>query len=72
LGSTDREKFTSIKEKLISQQKQGDKFAGNILEASKVSEQMNSKTRAVVPGQKSTFTATGIKDVTLPQTNQVQ
>jgi hypothetical protein len=33
---------------------------------------MNSKTRAVVPGQKSTFTATGIKDVTLPQTNQVQ
>lgn len=72
MGSTDREKFTSIKEKLISQQKQGDKFAGNILEASKVSEQMNSKTRAVVPGQKSAFTATGIKDVTLPQTNQVQ
>jgi hypothetical protein len=67
---TDREKFTTIKEKLVSQQKQGDKLADNVLNASKVSEQMKSKTKAVIPGQKQE--SAGIKDVNLPQTNQVQ
>ncbi len=68
-GTQDREKFTTIKEKLISQQKQGDKLADNVLSASKVSEQVSNKTKAVIPGQKN---EAGIKDVNLPQTNQVQ
>lgn len=69
--STDREKFTTIKEKLVSQQKAGDKLADNVLNASKVSEKVNNKTKAVIPGQK-TEAGEGIKDVSLPQTNQVQ
>ncbi len=69
--STDREKFTTIKEKLVSQQKAGDKLADNVLNASKVSEKMNNKTKAVIPGQKQEA-GEGIKDVNLPQTNQVQ
>ena len=66
----DRDKFTSIKEKLVSQQKKGDKLADGVLSASKVSEESNNKTKAVVPGQKNE--AHGIKDVNLPKTNQVQ
>jgi hypothetical protein len=67
----DREKFTTIKEKLVAQQKQGDKLADNVLSASKVSEQVNNKTKAVLPGQKKEDLST-IKDVKLPQVNQVQ
>jgi len=67
----DREKFTTIKEKLVAQQKQGDKLADNVLSASKVSEEFNNKTKAVLPGQKKESLA-NIKDVKLPQTNQVQ
>lgn len=67
----DREKFTTIKEKLVTQQKQGDKLADNVLNASKVSEEVNKKTKAVIPGQRQEA-AQGIKDVKLPQTNQVQ
>ena len=67
----DREKFTTIKEKLITQQKQGDKLADNVLSASKVSEQVNNKTKAVIPGQKHDGLS-NIKDVNLPSTNQVQ
>lgn len=69
--STDREKFTTIKEKLVSQQKKGDKLADNVLSASKVSEQVNDKTKAVLPGQKKEG-LTNIKNIKLPQTNQVQ
>ena len=67
----DREKFTTIKEKLISQQKKGDKLADNVLSASKVSEEVNNKTKAVVPGQKKDSLA-NVKDIKLPQSNQVQ
>jgi hypothetical protein len=67
----DREKFTTIKEKLVTQQKKGDKLADNVLSASKVSEEINNKTKAVIPGQKQTGLA-HIKDVNLPATNQVQ
>lgn len=67
----DREKFTTIKEKLVAQQKQGDKLADNVLSASKVSGEVNAKTKAVMPGQKRDALA-NVKDIKLPQTNQVQ
>ncbi len=67
----DREKFTTIKEKLVSQQRKGDKLADNVLSASKVSEEINNKTKAVVPGQKQQG-LTNVKDIKLPQSNQVQ
>ncbi len=70
-ATTDREKFTTIKEKLVSQQKKGDKLADNVLNASKVSEEINDKTKAVIPGQKKEG-VTSIKNIKLPQTNQVQ
>lgn len=70
-ATTDREKFTTIKEKLVNQQKQGDKLADNVLTASKVTEELNNKTKAVIPGQKPGVT-TAIKDVKLPQMNQTQ
>lgn len=70
-ATTDREKFTTIKEKLVSQQKKGDKLADNVLTASKVSEEINDKTKAVIPGQKKEG-VTSIKNIKLPQTNQVQ
>ncbi len=69
--TTDREKFTTIKEKLVSQQKKGDKLADNVLSASKVSEEINDKTKAVIPGQKKEG-VTSIKSIKLPQQNQVQ
>lgn len=68
-GVTDREKFTTIKEKLIAQQKAGDKVADNVLSASKVSDQVSNKSKAVIPGQKP---ESGVSDVKLPQTNQTQ
>lgn len=68
-ATTDRDKFTTIKEKLVSSQKKGDKLAGNVLSASKVSEQVSNKSKAVIPGQKQ---ESGIKDVSLPKTNEVQ
>jgi len=70
-GSMDREKFTTIKEKLVTQQKNGDTLAGNVLSASKVSGQVNNKTKAVIPGQKRESVTVG-NDVNLPKTNQVQ
>jgi hypothetical protein len=68
---SDRQKFTTIKEKLVSQQKKGDKLADSILSATKVSDEMGSKTKAVVPGQKQAQMAS-IKEVQLPHVNQVQ
>lgn len=70
-ATNDRQKFTTIKEKLVSQQKKGDKLADNVLSASKVSEEINDKTKAVVPGQKREG-VTSIKNIKLPQQNQVQ
>ena len=70
-ATNDRQKFTTIKEKLVSQQKKGDKLADNVLSASKVSEEVNDKTKAVVPGQKREG-VTSIKNIKLPQQNQVQ
>lgn len=67
----DREKFTSIKEKLVTQQKKGDKLAENVLSASKVSEQVTNKTKAVIPGQKPNA-VTHMSDVKLPKVNQTQ
>jgi hypothetical protein len=67
----DRAKFSSIKEKLVQQQKGGDKLADNVLSASKASEQINDKTKAVIPGQKQ-HGMTNIKDIKLPQANTVQ
>ena len=67
----DREKFTTIKEKLVSQQKKGDKLAENVLSASKVSEQVTNKTKAVIPGQKPASIA-HMSDVKLPKVNQTQ
>lgn len=67
----DRQKFTSIKEKLVTQQKKGDKLADNVLSATKVSEELGSKTKAVTPGQKPAAMAS-IKEVQLPHVNQVQ
>ena len=67
----DREKFTTIKEKLVSQQKKGDKLAENVLSASKVSEQVTNKTKAVIPGQKPANIA-HVSDVKLPKVNQTQ
>ncbi|MDO8270114.1 MAG: hypothetical protein Q7T54_05610 [Candidatus Levybacteria bacterium] len=67
----DRQKFTTIKEKLVTQQKKGDKLAENVLSATKVSEEMGNKTKAVTPGQKQA-SLTSIKEVKLPHVNQVQ
>jgi hypothetical protein len=67
----DREKFTTIKEKLISQQQKGDKLASNVLSASKVSAEINDKTKAVLPGQKEKG-LTNIKDINLPTVNNTQ
>lgn len=69
--TNEREKFTTIKEKLVSQQKKGDKLAENVMSASKVSEEMNDRTKAVIPGQKREG-VTSIKSIKLPQSNQVQ
>ena len=71
VAAHDRQKFTTIKEKLVAQQKQGDKLADNVLSASKVSAEVNNRTKAVVPGQKRESLA-NVKDIKLPQTNQVQ
>lgn len=67
----DREKFTTIKEKLITQQQKGDKLASNVLSASKVSAEINDKTKAVLPGQKEKG-LTNIKDINLPTVNNTQ
>lgn len=67
----DRQKFTTIKEKLVAQQKKGDKLADNVLSASKVSEEVIGKTKAVIPGQKQEGVAS-VKNVELPHVNQVQ
>lgn len=67
----DRQKFTTIKEKLVTQQQKGDKLAGGILSATKVSEEIGNKTKAVIPGQKRE-SLSSVKDVELPSTNQVQ
>lgn len=68
-STTDREKFTTIKEKLVAKQKQGDKVAETVLSASEASEKARNKTKAVIPGQKK---EEGIRNINLPQTNQVQ
>lgn len=67
----DRQKFTTIKEKLVTQQKKGDKLAEGVLQATKVSEEATSRTRAVMPGQQKSQ-LTSVKDVKLPHVNQVQ
>lgn len=69
----EREKFTTIKEKLISQEQKGDKLASSVMAASKITEESRDKTKAVVPGEKAEGTkVTAVKDIKLPQTNQVQ
>lgn len=67
----DRQKFTTIKEKLVTQQKKGDKLAAGVLQATKVSEEASSRTRAVIPGQQKSQLES-VKDVKLPHVNQVQ
>lgn len=71
---TEREKFTTIKEKLITQFQKGDKLADNVLKASKISEEAE-KAQSGVPGQPKVADAkvkADIASVNLPAINQVQ